>query len=204
MKKIVLVLLGIFIFQFSVFSQKIDHSSIDEIDIKNIFKEQGINFFKDQFTLNKGEYIDVEIKVYEKGKLIKTYNQLNEVCKDLGIDLESGDKFNYQVSRKDTIAYHRFYFFKQNDTLKTVINVPGLSSSFKYCISKVKYSDVFQIPDIPKNLEGKTILGFYYGIFKDNSKDFLECPSGLGPDKLISTFDIVIMIFGEKKKDNLI
>jgi hypothetical protein len=194
MKKSVIILLVGFIFQISVFSQISNQSSFDDIDYTSILGQQGISFFKNKFTLQKGEYIDINIEVYEKGKLIENYNPLSALTKTFGNEIS----FDYQVSKKDTTIYHRFYFFRQKKTLKVLINVPGISSPYERNISKVKEDEIYKIPDLPYNLEKKTILGYYYGIYKKNT--WLSCPSGLTKEEMIKTYDIVIVIYGEKKK----
>ena len=198
MKKSILILLAGFIFQIPAYSQITNHSPIDDIDYSSILGQQGISFFKNKLALKKGEYIDISIEVYEKNKLVENYNLLNDVAKAFGIDL-SAYNCDYQVSKTDTTIYHRFYFFKQKKTLKILINVPGMRGSFERNISKVKEGEIYQILDTPNNLEKKTILGYYYGIYK--KKTTLECPSGLNKEKMIKTYDIVIVIYGEKKKE---
>jgi hypothetical protein len=199
MKKSILILLAGFIFQIPTYSQITNHTPIDEIDYSCILGQQGISFFKNKFALKKGEYIDISIDVYEKGKFIENYNLLNSALKAFGVDLSAGNHFDYQVSKMDTTIYHRFYFFKQKEILKIQINVPGMSGSFERNISKVKEGEIYQILDTPNNLEKKTILGYYYGIYKKNTA--LECPSGLNKEEMIKTYDIVIVIYGEKKKE---
>lgn len=70
MKKNILILLAGFIFQIPAYSQITNHSPIDNIDYTCILEQQGISFFKNKFTLKQGEYIDISIDVYEKGKFI--------------------------------------------------------------------------------------------------------------------------------------
>jgi hypothetical protein len=199
MKKCILILLAGFIFQIPAYSQITNHSPIDDIDYTCILRQQGISFFKNKLALKKGEYIDISIDVYEKGKFIENYNLLNNVAKAFGVDLSvAGNHCDYQVSKMDTTIYHRFYFFKQNNTLKIQINVPGMSGLFERNISRVKAGEIYQILDTPNNLEKKTVLGYYYGIYKNA---LLECPSGLKKEEMIKTYDIVIVISGEKKKE---
>jgi hypothetical protein len=182
------------------FSQNKNLELIDEIDYKTILNEQGISYFKNLLTLKRGEYIDVNIDVYEKGKLVESYNQLDNLIKFMEKSFGSGIQLNYHVSKKDTIINHRFYFFKKEDSLKIVINSPGIKTTFKYGIQKIKESDIYQIPNISNDIDQKTLLGIYYGIFKDNGNDWLECPSGLSVENLLKKFDLVILIYGEKKK----
>jgi hypothetical protein len=197
MKKSILILLAGFIFQIPAYSQITNHSPIDDIDYTCILGQQGISFFKNKLALKKGEYIDISIEVYEKNKLVENYNLLNNVAKVLAKDFGENVSIDYQVSKMDTTIYHRFYFFKQNNILKILINVPGMSGSFEHNISRVKEGEIYQILDTPNNLEKKTVLGYYYGIYKNA---LLECPSGLKKEEMIKTYDIVIVISGEKKK----
>ena len=204
MRFILILFMTFWGFSISGLSQIKNLELIDGIDFKTILKEQGISYFKDLLSLKRGEYIDVNIDVYEKGKLVESYNQLDNLIKILKKSFGPDIQQNYHVSKNDTTIYHRFYFFEQDDSLKIVINVPGIKSSFKYDIQKIKESDIYQIPNISDDITQKTLLGFYYGIYKDNNNEWLDCPSGLSVEELLTNFDLVILIFGEKKKGDLL
>jgi len=191
-------------FSISGFSQIKNLELVDEIDYKTILNEQGISYFKNLLTLKRGEYIDINIDVYEKGKLVESYNPLDDLIRKLEKSFGAGIKLNNHISRNDTIIYHRFYFFKNEDSLKIVINSPGIKSTFKYGIQKIKVSNIYQIPNISNDIDQKTLLGIYYGVFKDNNNDWLDCPAGLSVENLLKKFDLVILIYGEKKKGDLL
>lgn len=201
MKSNCLVLFIIFVLCLPVFSQHSFQSSFDDTDYRVILKEQGVDLFKKLLTVKRGEYIDINIEVYEKGKLVETYNQIASLIKLFEKDYGPGIELNYHVSRKDTTLFHRFYFFKQDDTLKIIVTVPGVQTAFMYNISKVKQGGIYEMHDVPHDLERKTLLGFYYGTIKDA---WLGCPSGIVEEQLITKFDVVILIFGEKKKGDLL
>ena len=193
LRNFVLTLFFMFCINVSGFPQVFNASSFDDTDYKIILKEQGIDFFKTQLHVERGEYIDISIEVYEKGKLIENFNLLQNLISGLEKAFGSVISLNYHVSKVDTTIYHRFYFFKQNDSLKIVINVPGVKAPFKYNISKIGISDLYPIPKVSTILDKKTPLGFYYATFNDNN-DGLSSPSGLSIEKVISKFDLVIMI----------
>jgi len=170
---------------------------IDSEDLKNIFKEQGINIFKYSFELEKGEYISISYEIYENKKIVDEKN----VIEDIQIDNDM--RFDHHLSRKDTIVLHRFYFFKENDTLSMRQKLPGVELVQKIDLSNVEIGDFNSRTGVDLNLPGRQEILFYYGLLKKNegikkTNGWLTCSSGISKDKLITDYDFVILFYAEK------
>jgi hypothetical protein len=197
MKKLMFLalLLNLLLGNSTVYSQGQNNNyPIDEQDIVNIFRQLGIEIFKFPFKLRKGEFIDISIDVYEYGKLTKHQNNLEEILK-----VFNHTSISQHLSTKDTIAFHRIYFNNKGDTLAIRFVIPGISCPFYLNIEKVKEL-IFnaRTTNVPLELEKKTELVFCYGIF---DQKVLECATGIPLEKMINKFDLVIMIYGEKKSE---
>ncbi|UKM65503.1 hypothetical protein GSB9_02073 [Flavobacteriaceae bacterium GSB9] len=173
-----------------------DHN-IDSEDLINIFKEQGINFFKFPFELEKGEYISISYKIYEYGKLIEQRNVIEDFQK------ENDLQFNHHHSRKDSTTFHRLYFIKERDSLKMKQVLPGFTTFQKIDISKVAISDFAARTNVDVSLTNKREILFYYALYNNSAKlkengGWLSCPTGKSNDKLINSYDMLILFFAER------
>jgi hypothetical protein len=197
MKKLILISVLIFITNYIHCQGTNNNYPIDNEDLVNILKMQGINVFKFPFTLNKGDYISISFEVYEFGELINQRKMIEDFQK------EKGFWFDHHISRSDTTVYHRFYFQEKNDTLFMKLVVPGLSMPQEFNISKIYQGSYNALSNVPKNIDGKTELMHYYGIYKGselNKKNgsMLHCTTGLSKDNLIKRNDFVIIFYADK------
>lgn len=191
----------IFLLMFSsllTFGQEFNNDyKIDSEDLVNILKEQGVNVFKFPFELVEGEYISISYNIYEYGKLIEQRNVIEDFQKE--IDLQ----FNHHHCTKDTTIFHRFYFFEESDSLKMKQVLPGFTAFQKIDISKVGMSNFATRTNVDASLPIKREILFYYA-FYDNSakmkenKGWLPCPTGLSNEKLINSYDLLILFFAER------
>lgn len=191
----------IFLLVFSsllTFGQEFNNDyKIDSEDLVNIFEEQGINFFKFPFELAKGEYISISYNIYEYGKLIEQRNVIEDFQK------ENDLQFNHHHCRKDSTIFHRFYFFKERDSLKMKQVLPGFTTFQKIDISKVGISDFAARTNVDVSLPIKREIIFYYALYDNSVKmkeneGWLPCPTGKSNDKLRNSYDLLILFFAER------
>lgn len=198
MRKLNILILLLFA-QLYCFGQGFNNEyAVDFIDIKTVFQGQGINIFKYPFELKEGEYISISYDIFENGKLTKTNHLLEDFQIDNGIT-----RMNYHIIKNDTTVFYRFYFFEKNDTLEMKQIVPGMELIQEIDISRIALSSFNSRIDVPKNLTNKCELFFYYGFFENGEKikkegGWLPCSTGLSTDRLISSYDYVIMFYAEK------
>jgi hypothetical protein len=181
----------------SIFGQGLNNDyQLDNEDLKNIFRMQGINVFKFPFELKKGEYISLSYCIYEDGIEKKCCDLIEDFQIKLGINID------HHLSRQDTTVFHRFYFMNQGDSILNInIVAPGISMNEQIDISKVEVGDFTASLHIGENLpEKKDILSFY-ALFPESKKyqeGFLVCATGLPPEKLVANYDFVLIFFAEK------
>ena len=199
MKKILFILINLFFCLNQNFGQGLNNNyQFDNDDLKNVLNLQGINVFKYPFYLNKGEYISLSYRIYEDGCEKEHRNLIED------FQIETDIKIDHHLSGRDTTVFHRFYFMNQGDSVLNIrIVAPGISTNKKINISKIKLGDFTASLDIKENLpEKKDILSFY-ALYSDSEKyrkseGFLECATGLSPEKLIANYDFVLIFFAER------
>lgn len=174
---------------------------IDREDVKNIFELQGIHVFKYPFKVKKGEYVSVSYEVYESGKL----TAVNHILEDFQIDNDI--LISQHILKKDTLAFYRFYFRENDDSLKMREVMPGMVSYQKIDLSKVALGGFNSEIKVPQVLSGKQMLLYYRGFFKGSDKmkknnGFLPCATGSSREELIKDFDFVIIFYAEKIEAN--
>jgi len=191
----------IFVLMFSSllsFGQELNNDyKIDSEDLVNIFKEQGINFFKFPFELAKGEYISISYNIYEYGKLIEQRNVIEDFQK------ENDLQFNHHHCSKDSTLFHRFYFFEERDSLKMKQVLPGFATFQKIDISKIGISNLAARTNIDVSSPIKREILFYYALYDNSAKmkeneGWLPCPTGKSNDKLINSYDLLVIFFAER------
>ena len=188
MKKLILPFL-VFL-NLCCFGQGLNNNyEIDSEDLKNVFKGQGIHIFKYPFDLKKGEYISISYEIFEDGKLITSKHLVEDFQIDNKITI------NHHIARKDTTAFHRFYFFEKNDTLKIEPTLPGIQTTEKIDLSKIVTGGFNSRTEIPTDLSKKGEILFYYG---NKSKGWLSCSTGITKADLIKQYDFVILFYAEK------
>src|SRR5690606_27683298 len=161
---------------------------IDSEDIKNVFEGQGIHIFKYPFDLKKGEYISISYQIFEDGKLTEHKNIIEDFQIDNGITMD------HHIARKDTIVFHRFYFYKKNDTLSMRQSLPGIKTVQNIDLSKVKLGGFNSRTNASKELSKKEELLFYYG---NKSGGWLNCSTGILKSELIKNYDFVVLFYAE-------
>ncbi len=198
MKQLILIVsLSLFMTNLS-FSQKTNNNfEFDTEDFTNLFKEKGINVFKFPFNRTIGEYISISYEIYEYGKLIEKRNIIED------FQTENEIQFNHHHCRKDSLEFHRFYFFEEKDSLKMKQVLPGFSTFQKIDISKVGVADFNTRSHINSNLPEKKEIMFYYALYNDSDKmkktdGWLPCPTGKSNNKLIESYDFIILFFAER------
>jgi len=162
---------------------------VDTEDIKNVFEGQGIHIFKYPFQLKKEEYISISYEIFEDGKLIEQKN----IIEDFQID--NGIRFDHHIARKDTLVFHRFYFYKKNDSLTMKEVLPGIKTLQNIDLSKVKLGGFNSRTNVPEQLSQKEELLFYYG---NKSGSLLNCSTGILKSDLIKKYDFVILFYADK------
>ena len=191
LKKIIFSTIALLTFA-SIFGQGENNKyDIDSEDIKNVFEGQGIHIFKYPFDLKKGEYISISYEIYEDGKLTEQKNIIEDFQIDNGITMD------HHISRKDTIVFHRFYFYEKNDTLTMRQNFPGIKTVQNIDLSKVKLGGFNSRTNVPKEISKKEELLFYYG---NKSGGWLNCSTGILKSDLIKKYAFVVLFYAEKIK----
>ncbi|MDO3695981.1 hypothetical protein QVZ41_14105 [Wenyingzhuangia sp. chi5] len=189
MKNISIFIITLFM-NITLFGQGTNNKyEIDSEDLKNVFEEQGIHIFKYPFKVDKGEYISISYEVYEKGKLQTRKNPIED------FQIKQGIQINHHISRKDTIAFHRFYFFEKNKSLIMEQVLPGIELNQKIDLSKINFGSFNSRSNVPENLLNKQEILFYYG---NESDGWLECTTGVSKENLIKSYDLVILFYAEK------
>jgi hypothetical protein len=202
MNKVTSILANLFLIFTPCFGQGLNNNyPIDNEDLTNIFKIQGINVFKFPFELKKGEYISLSYCVYENGIEKERRNWIE----DFQINLFEGLDFqiDHHLARRDTTVFHRIYFMNQEDSLNIRIVVPGLSMENKIDISKIAVGDYTASINIKENLPEKQDILSFYALYRDSEKykksdGILNCATGLSPEKLITNYDFVLIFFAER------
>jgi len=64
-------------------------------------------------------------------------------------------------------------------------------------ISRVQELGINARTDVPLELAEKSELAFCYGSYSDK---YLDCTTGVSLEKLKEAYDLVIMIYGERKQ----
>ena len=199
MKKVLLFLTSIFFVSNLCFGQGLNNNyQLDEEDLKNVFKMQGIDVFKFPFQLEKGEYISLSYCIYKNGIEIERCDLIED------IQIEAGIAFNHHLSFRDTTSFHRIYFMNQSDSILNIrVVVPGISIYKKIDIANIVLSDCTASLNINYKLPVKTDILSYYALFNDSEKlvkydGSLPCASGLSKEKIISRYDFVLIFFAER------
>ena len=199
MRKILFILINLLFILNQNFGQGLNNNyQFDDEDLKNILNMQGINIFKFPFDLNKGEYISLSYCVYENGLEQERCNLIEDFQIDADIIID------HHLSRQDTIAFHKFYFMNQGDSVLNIrIVAPGISTNKKINISKIEFGDFTASLDIKENLPEKRDILSFYALYPNSEKyrkseGFLECATGLSPEKLIANYDFVLIFFAER------
>jgi hypothetical protein len=188
MKKVMLPFL--ICLSFYCFGQGLNNKyNIDNEDLVNVLKGQGINIFKYPFDVKKGEYISISYEIFEGGKQVLRKHILEDM------QLDHGFNFNHHLARKDTTVFHRFYFFEKNDTLTVKPTLPGVQTTEKIDLSRIVTGSFNSRTKIPKDLTKKEEILFYYG---NISEGLLSCSTGISKDDLIKRYDFVILFYAEK------
>lgn len=170
---------------------------VDSKDLVNIFDQQGIHVFKFPFRVKKGEYIELSYEVYEQGEKIMS----REIIKDF--QKENGVKFNHHLSRRyKTRSFHRLYFIEEGDSLIIREDFPGVTLRQKINVSKVEHLG-FNSAKIRKNVSKKREIMWIHGLYENSdihksTKGMLRCSTGFTKDKIIESYDFVILFFAER------
>jgi hypothetical protein len=174
---------------------------VDSEDLKNILEGQGINIFKYPFKLKKGEYVSISYEIFELGKL----KSKKHIIEDFQI--ENGIEISQHLSKKDTLVFHRFYFYEnvKKDTLIMREFLPGIKTFQEIDLSNIGIGSFNSRTKVNSDLPKKTELMFYYGQFKEGKKikdtnGWLTCSTGIPKNKLIEKYDFVILFYAEKIK----
>lgn len=197
MKHLLPTIILLFLINFT-FAQGLNNKyDIDSEDLKNVFKEQGVDIFKFPFDLKKGEYISISYEIYQEGILMDKKNIIEDM------QIGNGITMDHHISRKDTVIFHRFYFLKKNDTLVMRQNFPGASTIQKINLSNITIGGFNSRVNVSPDLLNKEEILFYYGNLKKRkndgkSKGWLMCSTGIPKNELIKNYDFVILFYAER------
>ena len=205
-----LKLIGILlIFSFTLYSQGTNNNfNYDKEDLNVIFKELGISTFKYPIKQSPDQLVNFIIEEYENKELIKKISVIDDTKQAFG---KIGvDGLSYFKAPKDSVNFHRFYFFKNDSAIKIRVKTHGIETtkdfSFKgkslYSIntnndtgSELRNNQDIEIEDKPE------ILLYLYANSVAEKVKPLWCPNGLSKEQLLERFYYFIFITIETYKE---
>lgn len=190
------------IFTCKLYSQGMNNDfDYDKEDLNIIFRELGVNMSKFPIQQNANQFMDIIIEEYENKELIKRISVIDATKKLF--EPHGINALSYFKPEKDSVYMHRFYFFKNDSTIKIKLQsqnmVTGEDFNFKgkslYYIntdsnisSEIRDNQYIKITDEPKML-----LYLYANSLEDKDKP-LWCPAGLSKEELLKRFYYLIFI----------
>ena len=204
--KIIGVLL---VFAFKLNAQGTNNNfDYDKDDFNVILKELGITTFKFPIKQDTAQLINIVLEEYENKELIKKISVIDDVkhsFSQIGID-----GLSYFKPKNDSTYFHRFYFFKNDSTMKIRVKTHGveLEKVFNF-EGKSLYSintegsigdELRENQHIEFKNENRILLYLYANSLNEKDKP-LWCPNGLSKEQLLERFYYFIFIFIEPYKE---
>jgi hypothetical protein len=197
------------IFTLELFSQGTNNDfDYDKEDFNVIFKELGISTFKFPIKQNPNQLFNIIIEEYENGELIKKISVIEDsksAFEQYGIDALS-----YFKPKRDSVYFHRFYFFKNDSTIKIRVKTHGIETVKDFSLKGKSLYSINANNDIGSKLrdnqyievenEPEILLYLYANSVDENNKP-LWCPNGLSKEKLLERFYYFIFITIEPYKE---
>ena len=180
----------------------------DKEDINVIFKELGISTFKFPIKQNTGQLVNIIFEEYENRELLQKISIIDDIRRafeEIGVD-----GLSYFNPQKDSIYFHRFYFFKNDSIVKIRLKAHGveapkefdLKGKSLYAINTDNGIDVSSKNDqyVEVGDESKILLYLYANSIEEKDKP-LWCPNGLSKEQLIERFHYFIFVSVELYKE---
>ena len=204
MKMKAIKLIGILLIcTFNLYSQGTNNDfDYDKEDLNVIFKELGISTFKFPIKQSHDQLLNIIIEEYENKELIKKISVIEDVKN--GFEQSGLDGLSYFKPETDSVYFHRFYFFKDDSTVKIRVKThriefepPKFSFEGKslYGIntngdtgSELRNNPYIEIGDEPE------ILLYLYANSAEEKDKPLWCPNGLSKEQLLENFYYFIFI----------
>ena len=197
------------IFTSNLYSQGTNNDfDYDKEDLNVIFKELGISTFKFPIKQSASQLLNIIVEEYENKELIKKISIIDDVKQTFGQIGVNG--LSYFKAPKDSVYFHRFYFFKNDSTIKIRIKTHGLETSKVFSLegkslysintngdtgSELRNNQYMEIEDKPE------ILLYLYANAADEKDKPLWCPNGLSKEQLLERFYYFIFISIETYKE---
>jgi len=169
-------------------------------DLNMLFTQMGFSTFKFPIKQDTTQLCDFIIEEFINGKAVskKTLVSLaKEKFQPYGIDYKK-----YFKPKKDSIYFHRFYFFKKDTALVVRVKTQGYSTNVKLENANTSLYDLRARWNIKEEtdslgfiqLNGEKDLLFLYANSKDNKEEPLWCPSGLPKKEILKRYYYVAFI----------
>ena len=206
MKTISIIVFSL-IFTVKLYSQGTNNNfDYDKDDFNVIFKELGISTFKFPIKQGSDQLLNIVFEEYEDKKLTKKISVIDDTkqtFEQIGVN-----GLSYFKAPQDSVYFHRFYFFKNDSTIKIRVKTHGIemtkdfnfNGKSLYSIntyidgSKSESNLYTEIGDEPQ------ILLFLYANSIDEKNKPLWCPNGLSKEQLLERFYYFIFISIESYK----
>jgi hypothetical protein len=174
--------------------------SLDDEDLKYVFKELGFESYKFPIQQSASVLYDIIVEEFKDGKLLNsssTIEGMKDTFKDFGLDATT-----YFRPSTDSTFFHRFYIHSNDTLLKLMVKSHGASYPYKFALTDVSnhssralFSTKEEIDSLGylRISEPKNIMFIYANSLDEKDKP-LWCPAGLPKEKLIQQFYYVIYI----------
>jgi len=180
----------------------------DATDFNVILKELGISTFKFPIKQDADQLLNIVLEEYENKELIKKVSVIDDVKQsfvEIGID-----GLSYFKPKNDSTYFHRFYFFKNDSTMKIRMKTHGIELEKVFAFEgKSLYSintdgsigdELRENQHVEFNNESKILLYLYANSVNEKDKP-LWCPNGLSKEQLLERFYYFIFISIEPYKE---
>ena len=208
MKAIKLILILLF-FTPDLFAQGTNNDfDYDKEDLNVIFKELGISTFKFPIKQTPDQLLNIIIEEYENKELIKKISVIEDVKS--AFEQYGMDGLSYFKPETDSVYFHRFYFFKDDSTVKIRVKTHRTELEKKFSFegkslygintngdtgSELRNNPYIEIGDEPE------ILLYLYANSAEEKDKPLWCPNGLSKEQLLENFYYFIFITIETYKE---
>ena len=180
----------------------------DKDDFNVIFKELGITTFKFPIKQGTDQLLNIVLEEYENKELIKKVSVIDDVKQSFGQIGING--LSYFKPENDSTYFHRFYFFKNDSTMKIRMKTHGIELEKVFNFEgKSLYSintDGSIGDELRKNQyiafknENSILLYLYANSLNEKDKP-LWCPNGLSKEQLLERFYYFVFISVEPYKE---
>jgi hypothetical protein len=109
--------------------------SLDDEDLKYVFKELGFESYKFPIQQSASVLYDIIVEEFKDGKLLNsssTIEGMKDTFKDFGLDATT-----YFRPSTDSTFFHRFYIHSNDTLLKLMVKSHGASYPYKFALTDV-------------------------------------------------------------------